>query len=254
MLLNAGTETLITAVRRWANDPSTAANPRFDTAADITPSINVEYLFLRDLLRLPDNGYAKKVTYLDGQAATTPEDVYYPLPDDYVGRLRVEISTSGANLSTTLPGSQANVKVLTPAGYDRALDHYYVDSGGTSDIKYVFMMDREFGISTPLTSTEAGTKSIRLTYEASTDELQSDNDEPQIPRPYHDVIAMGAAIRLLIGHDLPIGDLERRYEFKKAAMQRSAWNRMADYTSQIVVANRTPSTRRSNVGKVRRRG
>jgi hypothetical protein len=252
VLLNDGTESLVTAARRWAGDPSTAANPMFDTEDDVIPSINVAYLDLMDQLRVPGTGWTRKMTYLDGQAFSGPDDFFYPLPGDFVGRLRVEISSNGSDLSLATAGSNA-VVVLEPAAYDKSLDYYYVGSGGTSDVRYAFIFGRTFGISTPLTAAEAGTRSIRLTYEASTPQLVEDSDEPDLPRPHHDLIAMGAALRLLVGEGLPIGDLERRYEIGVVRLRRSAWEQMADYDGQIAVAGRRPTARSTNVGRMYRR-
>ncbi len=252
MLFNSGDLGLLEATRLFAGDPSTAANPRI-ADAEWKQLINQEYLMLRDLLRLPGVGWTRKRAYADGVAVDTPDDHFYELPADFVGRLRVEISTNGSNLSTTLPGSSPSIKVLSPVAYDVALDHYNIDSGGTSDIKYVFMHDQHFGISTPLTSTEAGTKSIRITYEASSTALSNDNDEPDLPRPYHIVIAMGAALLGGVADNLEVRDLERRYELSKNRLQQSAWDQIADHDSQMTVAGRVPTTRYTNIGRVKRK-
>lgn len=251
MLFNSGNRALLATTRRYAGDPSTAANPRL-TDQQWKDEINTEYLELRDLVRIGDEGWCRKRAYATGVAVDDPSDHFYSLPADFVGRLRVEISTLGADLSTTLPGSDASIQVLTPAGWDVALDHYNL-SNGTSDIQYVFMHDQHFGISTPLTATEAGTNSIRLTYEASTTELSGDTDEPDLPRPHHNVIALGAALRGNLGDGLDIRDLERRYEGARARLLRAVRDRLADYESTIRVSGLPFGRGRiSNVGKVKR--
>lgn len=250
MLLVDGTRNLIGQTRLYAGDPSTAPVPRL-TDAQWKNLINAEYLSLRDVVRVPDVGYSRKFAYVDGAAISAPEDELYDLPADYVARLRVEVSASGANLSTALPAA-AETFSLSSVGYDQALDHYYVD--GSTEIKYYAIFDRQFLISAPLTATEAGTKTIKLTYEASTVELSDDADEPDLPRPHHELIAMGAALRGGVADGLDIGDLERRYEIAKVEFRRAAWDTVADYDAQITVIGRTPTTRSTNIGRVRRRG
>ena len=251
MLFNSGNPSLLGQARLLADDPSGAANPMW-TDQQVKDQINTTYVELADLVRLPGHGSTRKRAYADGTATTAPEHMFYSLPDDFVGRLRVEISTSGADLSTTLPGSNANIKILEPTGYDVALDHYNINSGGTSDIKYSFIHGEHWGVSTPLTATEAGTKSIRITYDASQALLSGDTDEPNIPRPHHNAIALGAAVLLRMSRDLPVADLERRFELAKIALRRATTEQLDDDWGQIRIAGLTRGfSRVSNVGKAR---
>ncbi len=250
MLFNSGNPSLVGRTRHYANDPSTAANPRF-ADQEVKDAINVRYLELRDLIAVSDDGTARKRAYADGVAVDSPDDHFYSLPADFVRRLRVEISSTAKDLSTTLPGSDPDIVVLEPIAYDAALDFYY-KSEGTESARYVFRHDMHFGISPPLTATEAGTKSIRITYEASTTLLSGDTDEPDLPRPHHDVIALGAAMDLLAGQGLPVNDLAAIYTRKERFLVRASGGQVANYDGQIAVAGRKPSRRFTNFGRTRR--
>jgi hypothetical protein len=247
MLLNSGNPSLLGQSRLYANDPSTAANTMW-TDQQHKDQINVHYLQLRALARRPDRGWCRKRAYADGVAVDTPDDHFYSLPADFVGRLRVEISTNGSNLSTTLPSSDPAIKVLEPAHYDVALDAYNTDTGTSP--RYVFIHDQHFGISPPLSSAEAGTKSIRITCEASSTLLTGDADEPDLNRDFHYLLALGAAMDLRMTRGLEMADLERRYEIGKIQFQRDAATRLADHDSQIAVAGRLKRTRHGTQTKV----
>lgn len=248
MLLVTDNPNLVGQSRLLSNDPSGAANPMW-TAQEHKDQINIHYLQLRALARKQDRGWCRKRTYADGVAVDSPDDHFYSLPADFVGRLRVEISTNGSDLSTTLPTANASITVLEPAHFDVSLDAYNLDVGLSP--RFVFLHDQHFGISPPLTSTEAGTKSIRITYEASTTLLSADSDEPDLNRDFHFLLAMGSALDLRISRGLESTDLERRFELGKIAFQRDAATRVADYQSQMAVAGRNRhSRRRTQTGKV----
>lgn len=251
MLFNSGNPNLVAQSRLYADDPSTAAQPQWSTQRH-KDAINVAYLQLRDLARLIDVGFARKRAYADGVAADDPSDAFYALPADFAGRLRVEISTNGSDLSTTLPADQPSIKVLEVVSWDAAMDAYNL--GVETSARYTFIHDQHFGIFPPLSATEAGTKSIRITYEASSVELSGDTDEPDLPRPYHDLIAMRSAINLRMSKDLPIRDLERRYELGVIQFRRAVYTSIEDKDKQMSVAGRNTSRRRRRIrqGSVRR--
>jgi len=248
MLLVTGNPNLVDQSRLMSNDPSGAANPMW-TAQQHKDQINIHYLRLRALARRPDKGWCRKRTYADGVTTDSPDDHFYSLPVDFVGRLKVEISTNGSDLSTTLPTDNASITVLEPTSYDVALDAYNIEGGTTP--RYVFIHDQHFGISPPLTATETGTKSIRITYEASTTLLSADGDEPDLSRDFHYLIALGSARDLRMSRGLDVVDIAREYELGKVAFQRDAGTRLADYQSQMAVAGRNRhSRRRTQAGKV----
>ena len=199
MLLVTGTPNLIEFTRFMARDPSGAANPLF-TTADVTSAINVIYLQLRDKMRAKDVGHGNKRTYAD----SVEDQIFYAKPADLVRLISVELEDLGKNLSSSSE-SAVNPIFLKPKESKEALQAFH--TGKLEGAVYVFMHDTNFGIVKPPTAAQVGTSAIRLLYAASTDLLSVDGDEPTLSRPHHPLICYRAAMVLLAGKGMDLGDL-----------------------------------------------
>lgn len=199
MLLVTGTPNLIEFTRFMARDPAAASNPLF-TTAEVLSAINVIYLQLRDRMRAKDVGHGNKRTY----ATSVENQIFYAKPSDLVRLISLELEDLGKDLSSS---SEADVNpvFLTPKESKEALQAFH--TGKLEGSVYVFLHDTHIGIVEPPTAAQAGTSAIRLMYAASTALLSSDGDEPTIARPHHPLICYRAALVLLVGKGMSVGDL-----------------------------------------------
>lgn len=190
---------LIEFTRFMARDPDSAPRPLF-TTDEVKVVINVTYLGLRDKMRAKNVGHGTKRTYSD----SVEDQILYKKPADLVRPVSLELESLGKNLSTS-DESDINPVFLTPKEVKESYQAYH---GGTlSEAKYVFIQDEHFGIVSPPTAAQAGTKAIRLVYEATSADLSANSDEPILPRPHQPLICYRSAAILLVSKGLDLGDL-----------------------------------------------
>lgn len=232
---SSGTLTYFT--RFLLGDPVTAASEQW-SEADIKAAINREYQSLREIARQFGLGATTKRTYATGVAS----QIYYQRPADIVKLEAVEVSNTGSNLATATVAA-ADILYPQPWPAEKALQAY--NTRILTDVaERFFLQDDHIGILAPITSTQAGTNSIRLLYEASTTELSADSDEPEIPRPYHDLICYRAAVVLKVMRGQDASDLAAIAQNKEYGYRLACQDAVAMYEDAIPVQGlrQQPST------------
>lgn len=238
MLFNSGTPSLVSYTQTLAGSPATAQSPLFGTQ-EAKDAVNDAYVMFMELARQTSSGYGVKRAYDDAVA----DQMFYELPDDFIKMVLVEVDVDGNDLSTTTPPNaniavprhEPNMDVLEMRERNLLSEaQYYFYHGGAA------AGTRHFGIAeAPET---AGTNSIRITYEASAEELSGDTDEPMIPQNYHRLIARRAAYLLRLQNDLPVRDLERNVSFEMSMFRKAVARVAQDVDWQIPLAGRTSPT------------
>ena len=221
MLFNSGTPSLVGWTRALVGDPATAASEQWDDTTEVKPAINRAYLDLREISRSYGMDQTTKRAYADAVAS----QIYYQRPTDIVRLRALELSDNGSNLSTATPAA-ANILYPKPWPAEKALQAY--NSEVITAVGERFgLQDDHFFIVAPPTSTQAGTNTIRILYESSTSELSGDTDEPELFRPYHDLICYRAAVQLKLMRDMDASDIfgiaqEKEYRFRMACQDAVA--------------------------------
>lgn len=247
MLFNSGTPSLVSSAQTLAGSPSGSQSPLFGLQ-EVKDVINDAYAYLSDLARTRKVGYGQKRAYAD---STT--DVFYELPDDFIEMVLVEVDLSGNNLSTV---SVENADVAYPR-FESSSDafemrgrallspavYYFYHGGETQGTRHIGIVD-------PVETT--GTKSLRLTYEATADDLSADTDEPMLPQVYHRLIAKRAAWLLRMQNDLPTRDLRDMIMVEEVRFQRAMSRVGRDLDFQIPLAGRPSRSPATRTGYVRR--
>jgi len=221
MLFDSGVPSLVSWTRALIGDPASAASPQWDDTTEVEIAINRQYLMLREIGRGFGGGTTTKRALDDAVAG----QIEYDKPDDLVKLEAVELSGNGANLSTASPSTE--IIYCRPWPAEKAYEAYNTEvltEAGTR----CFLQDSKIGIVAPPTAAMVGTNTIRFLYEASTAELTT-NDEPELPRPHHDLICMLAAIELKDMRDMdfsslwvrvygqhPFDPASRMFQFKSA--------------------------------------
>ncbi len=235
MLFDSGTTSLLTQTRLYAGDPDSAPRTTW-TEAEVKSAINQRYLELRDLARIQDVGWARKVNYV----TTVASQILYSSPTDMVALVRAEIDTSGADLST-LSTISTNSNSLAIESGDVALGRYHANE--LTECTYIFVHDsianttpfvKQLGVVAPPET--GGSNSLRLLYDAETTELTNDTDAPVLPAAYHPLIAMGAAILLKISRDKDARDLQQMEDRRMLAFLATVHETSRDYHGQIGVS------------------
>ena len=228
MLFNSGDDSLVAWTRALVGDLPTTA-PQWDTTTEIKIAVNRAYLDLREIARSFGMDATTKRSYADAVAS----QIYYQKPADIVKLQAVEVSNDGTNLATGSPSSE-NILYPKPWPAEKALQSYNLES--TTEVgSYFFLQDDHFGIVAPPTSTQAGTNTIRILYEASTTELSNDADEPDIFRPYQDLICYRAAIQLKLMRDMEAGDLAAMAREKEERFRMACQDAVAMYEDAVPV-------------------
>lgn len=244
MQLNTGNPSLLGLTHLYSGDPSNSPNPMW-AVQEKKDAINIAYEEMRELARLKNEGQTRKRSYtdlVDGQ-------IFYSLPAEFVGRLGVEISGNGSNLSTAAV-SAADIVILEPIGYDAALDA--IAQNVLTEPKYSFVHGEHFGIAPPPGAALVGTNTVRITYEASTTHLSADGDEPEILRPYQYLIAVKASMLLRMSKDLDYEKLQNMWAVGIRLYQSATSERLADYEGSMAWAGATATRRSVNFGRVKK--
>ena len=242
----AGGPSLYTLTKNLAGDPEGAPSALWTDQATKN-AVNVAYSLIRNKMRALDVGYTKKVAY----ETSVADQKNYSLPTDFISRLTVEMSTSGANLSTATP-STSNSIFLEPLSTEQGLEIY--NSGSIGNARIVVQVGAEYWILGPPSSSEAGTNSIRLTYEAETSQLSGDTDEPLLPVPLRPLICYEAAIMLRTGLDIPVNDLDALARPLRAQIDMTLAESLNMRSHQIPVSGlrRPRHGRQTKMGQIRR--
>lgn len=238
MLYDSGTPSLLTYTRDLAGDPDSAASEIWSEAR-VKAAINDAYLEMRETARMFHTGPEVKRAYAD----TVANQLWYELPADFKRMVMVEVESSGVNLSTT----KGNPTVLEPLALQVALDGY--QTGAFTALKYVAMGDGHFAVIGPVTT--AGTKSLRITYEAETDALSNDTDEPaDIPEPHQYLICYKAAVSLRASENLEHDNLLRLTLQKERSFRIAMQERYNSDDDQMAVAGLTDQKHLTQFGRM----
>jgi hypothetical protein len=226
MLLNSGSPNLVGKTRDLVADPSSAPNPLFGDT-EIKEAINLEYLEMRESMRQKSVGHTTKRTYANSVA----DQLHYSKPTDMVRVRLFELETAGRNLSTTAPAS-ASIAFLDEIPYEQGLELYNSTQLTTS--KYLVNSDEHYLIVAP--PTVSGTRSIRITYEAESADLTSNNDEPIFPEQFHLLLAVRAGILLLTSKQEDFSGLELKNRKISSSFERWATEPILNPTGKMRVA------------------
>jgi hypothetical protein len=203
--------------QRLAGSPANAQSPLFEEQ-ETKDAINDAYVYFMEIARSRGVGFGQKRSYAD----TVVDQLYYELPDDFIRAILVELDTDGNDLSTTDPDStsilipkfEAASEVLEM--YERNLlgeaQYYSYHGGETQGTDHLL-------IAGPMET--GGTNSLRLSYEASVDELSGDTDEPILPRNFHQTICWQAAYILRLQNDLPTRSMKQELDKREIRFQRT---------------------------------
>jgi hypothetical protein len=201
MQFNTGTPSLVSYTRDLASDPSTAASPLFSDQR-VKDALNDVYLELREAARQQGGGSGHKRSYAD----TVAGQIFYELPSDFHRMVMVEVEYNGQDLTGTAPTSS----FLRPIGADVGLE--LVEGPASNNKANYFIHDQHLGLTLPVIT--AGVNSLRITYEAGTVEMVSDDDIPDIPSNFHRLLCYKAAIVLRLSMDLPINEMSLRLRWQ----------------------------------------
>ena len=237
MLFDSGTTSLLTYTRDLAQDPSSSPSPLFSEQM-VKDFINESYLELYDVARQMGVGTGFKRCY----STTVADQIYYELPSDFMKAIMVEVSGTGADLSTSTENSSA----LKPLDASVGIEGY--ETGIYDNTEYYYIHNQHLAIIAPPTS--GGTNSIRLSYEAEVSELSNDTDEPDLPKTYHSLICYRAAISLRTTYELDTRGLEQIANRKEIRFMRAMHDLMADYEGNFVVAGLGDKGQVTQVGRL----
>ena len=217
---------LITYVRDLTDDPSGTPIETFSDAK-IKRFLNIRYLAIRERAGLVGESAGRKITYLTPSAG----DPVIAKPGDYVQALSVQIELDGGDLSALDP-DEANIRLLKPRAFEPAQQDWQI--GGVTEVRFYSVQDANLYLTAPPET--VGTDSVRLVYRASSIELVDDADEPVIPRPYHDVIGLQAAVDLLGTKDQENRTLVFRSQVRTQQFEQGITDELWDPDYQAPVA------------------